>query len=131
MEEKKPRFIKKPEAGKNAVEDAERQAEMVKNRPVRDSKLKIVFVNGSKYRRALDILNLIRGIRPPQKVSEEQRREHYIRQLAAHDIKTDSEEALPAIYEILGGLIRTDQEQQEAEQRAAEMRAKGKKRMIS
>ena len=127
MEENKVSFLKKKE-GKSF--DKERRDEVLKSQPVWDSKRKIVFVNGSKYRRAEEILALIRGEKAPQKQEDEDRRAHYEKHLAANEIPIDSPDAVAALYELLGGLIRTTAQQKEANEKAKEMKAKGKKKMI-
>lgn len=99
-------------------------------RPVFDAKNKVFFVNPEKYDRAKEILALITGAKVAQKAEEEQRKDHYMRQLAKHEIDVKSEDALPAIYEILGGLIRSEAEQKDADIKAKEMKAKAKKKMI-
>ena len=122
MEDKKS-FIKKTPVSR---EEAEEQ----KNKPVYDEKFNVVFVNGSKFRRAKTILDLIRGEKVPSKNDEIARKDHYTRQLAKNEIDVQSEEALPALYELLGGLIRTKAEQEFADEKAKEMKAKGKRKMI-
>lgn len=117
-------FLKKKEV---VNLDNERVDEIRKSQPVVDEKLKAVFVNGSKYRRAKDILDLINGVRPAVKQEESFRIEHYIKQLEAHEVDSKDPLALPALYEILGGLIRTPEEHKKAEIKAKEMRMKGKK----
>lgn len=120
-EEGKKSFITNKRATREATEQD-------KNKPV--SAYGVVFVNGSKYRRAQRILDFIRGDAIPQKAEEIQRKDHYIRQLKKHDVDPMAEEALPALYELLGGLIRTPAEQEEAERKAEEMRAKGNNKMF-
>ncbi len=98
--------------------------------PVFDKKNNVFFVNPEKYDRAKDILALITGQKVAQKAEEEQRRDHYTRQLTKHEVDPKSEDAIPAIYELLGGLIRSSEEQKDAELRAKEAQKKGKKRLI-
>jgi len=98
--------------------------------PVVDAKNKVVFVNGSKYRRAQAILALLTGKTVPLKAEDVERKDHYIKQLAKHGVEVNSEEALPALYELLGGLSRTPEEQKKADIQAKKMRSKGKKKMI-
>ncbi len=102
----------------------------VPNRPVFDKKHDAVFVNADKYNRAIEILNLLRGVKVAVKTDDVERRDHYAKQLAMHEIDIKSEEAVPALYELLGGLIRTPKEQEEADKKAMEAQKKGKKRMI-
>jgi hypothetical protein len=105
-----------------------RREELVKNTPVYDEKLKAVFVNGSKFKRAQTIVDLINGIKVPQKAEEQSRVDHYLKLINAHGIDLKSDEAVPAVYELLGGLIRTPEEQKAAEHKAIEV--KKKKKMI-
>lgn len=126
MEEKKPTFLEK----KADPMMKEKKDEIKKSQPVWDTKRKVVFVNGSKYRRAEEILNLITGKKACQKDADVERKEHYERILASHEVKLDSPDVLPALYEILGGLIRTPSQQKESDEKAKEAKAKGKKRMI-
>lgn len=129
MEEtqEKKNEVKTSFIGKN-TESPRAKDEDKKSKPIYDDTFKVWFVNGSKYRRAQDTLALITNKRTANKQEEVSRKEHYIKQLAVHDIAPDSKEALPALYEILGGLIRTDKEQKQADERAKQMREK--KRMI-
>jgi hypothetical protein len=104
--------------------------ELNKSKPVLDSKRKVVFVNGSKLKRAEEIVALILGTKAPQKQEDIERKEHYSRQLAANGVAVNDVDAIPALYELLGGLVRTPSEQKEADAKAEEARKKGKKRMI-
>ncbi len=119
-------FLKKKEENI----DKERREELRKSQPVIDEKNKAVFVNGAKYRRAKDILDLINGNRAAIKQEELMRIEHYQRQLEIQEVDTKSDIALPALYEILGGLIRTIPEHNEAIKKMKEMKAKGKKNIM-
>jgi hypothetical protein len=111
-------------------EKKEKKDEIKKSQPVWDTKRKAVFVNGSKFKRAAEILALIKGERACGKSEDFERKEHYSRILATNKIDINSNDAQPALYEILGGLVRTPSEQKEADEKAKEARAKGRKRMI-
>lgn len=113
-------FLKKQEVPK----------ETVTKTVVFDKKNDVFFANPEKYDRARNILDLILGIKAPRDANEVERKDHYAKALAIQNIEPSSEIALPALYELLGGLIRTPSEQKEAEKKAQEMQRKGKKRMI-
>jgi|GEM_PF-5081572 len=119
-------FLKKKEENI----DKERREELRKSQPVIDEKNEAVFVNGAKYRRAKDILDLINGNRAAIKQEELMRIEHYQRQLEIQEVDLKSDIALPALYEILGGLIRTISEHTEAVKKSKEMKDKGKKNIM-
>lgn len=119
-------FLKK----KDDVFVKERRDELKKSMPVFDEKLKVWFVNGSKHKRAVEVIQLLNNEKPVTKEGEPDRMDHYLRQLQKHDVDTKSPEAVAALYEIMGGLIRTPAEQKEADVKAAEMKKKGKKQMI-
>lgn len=110
--------------------DSLRKEEMKKSLPVFDKKRKLVFVNGSKFKRAESILATLLGQKAVVKTEELQRKDHYARQIEAYGIDLQSEDALPAIYELLGGLIRTPEEQKHADEKAIDLKTKGKKKMI-
>ena len=95
-----------------------------------DKKNDVYFVNPEKYDRAKEIIAFILGKKVPQDIKEQERKEHYIQQLAKHEVDPASDTAIPAIYELIGGLIRTPSEQKEAERNAIEIKKKGKKKMI-
>lgn len=90
----------------------------------------VFFVNPEKYDRARETLALILGERIAQKAEDVERKEHYTKQLAKHSIDPKSPEALPALYEIFGGLLRSKSEQEVAEKKAEEMMRKAKKKAI-
>lgn len=123
-----PTFLKE-KRGKDEV-DPELLAEHKKSRPIFDKQFEVWFVNGAKYRRAQNILALIKGTKAPVKSDDVERKDHYAGILAANEVDLESDEALPALYEILGGLIRTSAQQKQAEANAEEARRKGKKRMV-
>lgn len=125
MEDNKPKFLKPRGESTQGSKEGFKKA-----LPFLDKELKLVFVNGNKYRRAQNILGLLKREVVPNREEDLQRVEHYSKQLAKHDITLDSKNALPAIYELLGGLIRTPAGQKKAEDRVQEMKAKAKKRAI-
>lgn len=90
----------------------------------------IIYVNEAKRRRAQEILNLISGVSSPKTIGQTEDKVRFSGVLAEAKIAVDSEDALPFIYEKLGGLIRTPAEQAQAEKRKKEAMAKGKKKMI-
>jgi hypothetical protein len=112
------------------VSDEERAEAMEKSKPVFDKKFKVWFVNGSKYDRAKNILALIGGKKAVVKTEDMERKEHYSRLLAVQQVDVEDEEALPILYELLGGLLRTPAQQETAEREIKAMIAKGKKKMI-
>ena len=95
-----------------------------------DKKNDVYFVNPEKYDRAKEIIALILGKKVPQDIKEQERKEHYTQQLKKHEVDPTSETAIPAIYELIGGLLRSPAEQREAEKLAIETKKRGKKKMI-
>lgn len=114
------------------LKEKEEKVNVDKTGVVYDKDLKVFYANGSKYRRAKDILTLVRGERAPHpnKPEELERKEHYSRQMAIRGIDTKSDEALAMVYELIGGLIRNPQEQKQAEEISKREKAKGKKKMV-
>ena len=100
------------------------------NAPVIDHKRGIVFVNSNKYARAKRTLDFIRGNTVPNTPNEVARIDHYRKQLAINEVDPNSDDALPALYELYGGLIRTPAEQKVADEQREEAQTKGKRRMI-
>lgn len=85
----------------------------------------IVFVNAEKLARAKDILELVSGKRAPRTDAEAEQKERYAGHFAAHDQKPQADDALRFVYEtLLGGLVRTADEQEEADEAAATAQAK-------
>lgn len=91
----------------------------------------VIFVNREKLARARDILLLISGKRAARETSEIERKEHYAQQLAARGVKATDPGAERAMYEILGGLVRTEAEQAVVDVKAAEMKKKLKKKKVA
>ncbi len=93
-------------------------------------KEKLIYVNPVKEQRAKDILALVTGKTVIKTKDDEETREIFSAHLAEAEVDTKSDDALPCIYEKLGGLIRTPAEQKAADAAKIEMQKKGKKRMI-
>lgn len=125
MEGKKT-FLKKNTVEADVESIQEKQNALIQSRPVTDKKRGVVFVNGGKYQRAVDLAKLVIGEVVPRSQEELERKEHYTKQLAVHEIDPKSEDVIPALYEILGGLIRTIKEQDDFE-RGMEERSKAAK----
>lgn len=102
-------------------------------RPQKNSgKGEVIFVNKEKLSRAKNILLLVSGKQAPRKTEELERKEHYAGLLADRGVKASDTKALRVVYEeLLGGLVRTHVEQKEAEQKAAALKSKLKKRKVS
>ena len=90
----------------------------------------VILVNREKAERASEILALITGKKTAKNSGEEERRDRFTAVLAEKDINPKSKDALQAVYEILGGLVRTPEEQEAADENAADVRKKNKKRAI-
>lgn len=121
-------FLKKKTEGGSLQKELAEAAK--NNKPIYDKSRKLWFVNGVKFKRAENILGLIRGDIAPIKADDVQRKEHYTRQLQVQEIDPSDKDALPALYELLGGLIRTEAQQQAADEKAKQMRKDAKRRMI-
>lgn len=140
---KKTYFIKADESDAGEESRLEKQREALK--PVFDKERVLYFVSGEKFRRAKNIFELITGKVVPNKAEDEQRKQHYERQLAKHGVPMFNEikdekgeitgqepnpEVVYAIYEILGGLIRDEAEQANAEKVKKKMQEEAKKAKI-
>mgnify|MGYP001602935831 CR=1 FL=1 len=90
----------------------------------------VILVNREKVERATEILALVTGKKVAKNSGEEERRDRFTAVLAEKEIKPNSKGALQAVYEILGGLVRTPEEQEAADENAADIRKKNKKRAI-
>jgi hypothetical protein len=108
-------------------EDADDAPKKTAKAPAKDA---VIFVNKEKLSRAKDIVLLITAKRAPRETSEFERKEHYTGLLAAKGVKATDPKAVQAIYEILGGLVRTPEEQATADKKAAAAKAKSSKRKI-
>lgn len=111
-------------------EDEEAPAPEKPNEATKTTKDELVFVNKEKHARAKDIVALVTGKRVPRETSELERKDHYTELLKARGVKGTDPIAVQAIYEILGGLVRTPSEQAQAEANAAKAKAKNKKKKI-
>lgn len=92
--------------------------------------MKIIYVNEEKRARAENLLALVKGKLVPKTVDEQDAKTKFGAFLAEAKIATDSEDALPFIYEKLGGLIRTPAEQAKADKGKEDARKKAKRKMI-
>ncbi len=91
----------------------------------------VFFVDRGKHSRAKVILDLVSGKRTPKDQNEIERLAHYQTLLSDAGVNPKDASALQFIYEkLLGGLVRNDEEQEAADERATEMRAKNKRRPI-
>lgn len=90
----------------------------------------VVFVNKEKLARAKDIALLVSGKRSPRDAGELERQQHYTGLLSDRGVKPSDATAVQALYEILGGLVRTPQEQAQAEAAAVAASKKHKRRKI-
>lgn len=95
-----------------------------------EKKTEVIFVNREKQERAQDILALISGARHARDAGEEMRIAHYTAILKEGKIGPADEGALRYIYERLGGLIRTREEQEVADQHAEEMQTSNRRKAI-
>lgn len=121
--------------GGEDVEDEEVEDEDEDDEPEQQqnavAKGKVIFVNREKLGRAEEILRLVSGKRVPRNLQEQERKDHYSQILAADGVKTNDADALRYVYEtLLGGLIRTPEQQKVADQNAAKQKAKLKKKKI-
>ena len=86
-----------------------------------------VLVNREKEGRAADILRLVTGKKVPQNANMLERKEKWAVILAEAKVDVAKEkEAVYFIYEKLGGLIRTEREQEVAEKEAEKMKKEKK-----
>lgn len=92
--------------------------------------MNIIYVNEDKKLRAQNILLLVAGKSVPRTQGDVDNREKFTALLSEAEIDSKSDDALPFIYEKLGGLIRTPAEQKAADKKKEEMQRKAKKRMI-
>lgn len=90
----------------------------------------VVFVNREKHARAKGILDLVTGKRLPRDANEAERTEHYRAQLQAAGVDPKGKKAVRALYEILGGLVRSESEQRAADKKAEALKSKHKKRAV-
>lgn len=91
----------------------------------------VVYVNRDKLERAKDILALVSGKRAPNTDSEADRKERFSTLFATHEKSPKDGDALQFVYEtLLGGLVRTPAEQEDATDAAAAARKKINKKRV-
>jgi hypothetical protein len=71
----------------------------------------MIYVNQEKLKRAQEILGFITGKLVPQSDIEVERKQRFHAHLTAAKIPVDDKKALEFVYEKLGGLVRTEEEQ--------------------
>lgn len=81
-----------------------------------------VFVNREKLERAKGILELVSGKRVPRTDGEAEQKERFAAIFADNDQDPKHKDALRFVYETLGGLVRTESEQKDADEAAATAR---------
>ena len=91
---------------------------------------KLFYVNSKKKARAEEILALVSGVIIPKSNDQQIKKDKFGAFMAEASIDPKSEDALPFVYEKLGGLLRTEDEQKAADLRKKEIQAKAKKKMI-
>lgn len=90
---------------------------------------KIILVNEDKVTRANEILNFVTGRRQPKDEGEAERKVRFTQHLAEAGVDlSDTEAALRFVYEKLGGLVRTEIEQVEFEEKVAPLKKRKGKR---
>lgn len=124
-----------PEEGDELEEGAELageedEAEVEPEEPSSGKKDDAIFVNNEKLSRAKSILELVSGKRVPRDQNEADRTEHYRAQMNHAGVGVKDKNAVRFLYELLGGLVRSESEQREADKKAAAMKAKNKKRAV-
>lgn len=87
----------------------------------------VVFVNREKLGRARDIVALVSGKRAPLTDSEADKKDRFSALFASSEADPKGKDAVRFAYELLGGLVRTQAEQDEADEDAAEAQRKFKK----
>lgn len=90
----------------------------------------VVFVNAEKLDRAKTIIELVSGKRTPIDGSEAEYKERWARHFANGEVDPKGKDALQFAYEKLGGLVRTPDEQQEADDNAKDAQRKMKRRSV-
>lgn len=90
----------------------------------------VVFVNREKLERAKDIVALVSGARVPKNEQEAERKEHYTAKFAEAEQNPKSKDALQFAYELLGGLVRTPEEQSEADAGKVAAQKRNKKKAV-
>lgn len=114
-------------------DDADSEEELPSEEPkkkVKGTDATVIFVNNEKLARAKGILDLVSGKRAARDANEAERTEHFRAQMNHAGKKPTDKDAVRFIYELLGGLVRTPEEQREADKKAAALKAKYKKRKV-
>lgn len=88
---------------------------------------KTIYVNQSKKDRAEDIVAMLIGKKVPSDANETSLAERYGRVFKDEGIDPKKDGAVKFVYEKLGGLMRTEDEEKNAKVKKAEMQKKGKK----
>lgn len=117
-------------AEKKGKTEVKNQAGAPKSEQKPVAKSEVIFVNSNKFERATEIVALVSGKRVPRKPVEAERKQHWSEIMAESDVNPKAESAVRFVYEKLGGLVRTRDEQAEADRKAAEARKQNKKRKI-
>ena len=73
-------------------------------------KLKYHLVNSDKASRAQEIIQILRS--QPESDAQQEIHRKFSARLANAGIKSDSDKALRFVYQILGGLVRTEEEEE-------------------
>lgn len=91
----------------------------------------VIYVNRDKFNRAKIIVALVSGAKVPANDSEADRKDKMVAQFAAAEVSPKGEDALRFAYEhLLGGLVRTPAEQEDADKESAAMRKKFNKKKV-
>jgi len=93
---------------------------------------KLIMTNRGKEERALDVYDLMVGNRVPASKNEADRAALYARVCSEGkiDIKK-KEDTVLFIYEKLGGLVRTEEEEKKAQAKKKQMKVDAKKKKIA
>lgn len=89
------------------------------------AKTNLIFVNQEKYKRAVAIVDVLS--RQAKNTEEAELKEKFTRILSEAKVDSEGDEAVKFVYETLGGLIRTTDEQEEVEETKKRAGKKGKK----
>ena len=92
---------------------------------------KVIFVNQHKLDRSKEIINLINGdmVAVDSGQGDRAQRFHKMLNEAKIDLK-EKDKAIQFVYEKLGGLMRTEEQQKKADVIKKEAQKKGKKKQI-
>ncbi len=86
------------------------------------------LINNDKKARAEEIVALVSGKKVPQSENESERKEHFAKILSVEGIDIKSVEAVEFVYEKLGGLALTEEENKKHQKRVAEAKGTKKKK---